>query len=85
MYKHALVLIISWLVFSALATVTPHLDINYDHTPYDASYASMPKLPGRRRLVPGLYKRKYSNITWIGAHNSDALRTLRNGWSLSGG
>lgn len=43
-----------------------------------------PKLPGRRKTIPGLYKRPYGEITWIGAHDSPALRTKENGWSLSG-
>lgn len=44
----------------------------------------VPKLPGKRQHIPDLYKRRYSEITWIGSHNSEALRTEDNGWTLSG-
>lgn len=44
----------------------------------------VPKLPGKRQHIPGLYKRPYSQITWLGTHNSEALRREDNGWTLSG-
>ena len=43
-----------------------------------------PKAPGRRIADPDLYQRKYSDVTFIGAHNSEALRTEENEWSLFG-
>lgn len=43
-----------------------------------------PKLPSARRPVPALYHQRYSEQTFIGAHDSPALRTEDNGWSLSG-
>ncbi|KAL9082427.1 MAG: hypothetical protein Q9159_006416 [Coniocarpon cinnabarinum] len=43
-----------------------------------------PKAPSRRQPMPNLNARKYSDITFIGAHNSEALRTPENDWSLFG-
>ena len=43
-----------------------------------------PKAPLHRQPVPGLNTRRYSEITFIGAHNSEALRTPDNDWSLFG-
>lgn len=42
------------------------------------------KPPGHRRPVPEAYYRRYSEQTFIGAHNSAAVRTAQNNWSLSG-
>ncbi|GAB7360937.1 hypothetical protein MBLNU230_g0921t1 [Neophaeotheca triangularis] len=44
----------------------------------------IPKKPGHRRPVPHLYWKRYSGQTFIGAHDSPALRTEDNGFSLSG-
>lgn len=43
-----------------------------------------PKRPGHRIPVPALYHRRYSEQTFIGTHDSAALRTEENGYSLSG-
>ncbi|KAK1057096.1 hypothetical protein LTR74_014408 [Friedmanniomyces endolithicus] len=43
-----------------------------------------PKPPGSRNPVPSLYGRRYSEQTFIGTHDSVAVRTPENGWSLSG-
>lgn len=43
-----------------------------------------PQAPGKRMPVQNLYQRRYSDISWIGTHNSEALRREDNGWSLSG-
>lgn len=43
-----------------------------------------PKRPGKRKPVSGLSERKYSEVSFIGAHNSEALRTEENDWSLFG-
>ena len=43
-----------------------------------------PKEPGKRVPVPSLFFHKYSEQTFIGTHNSVAIRTAENGWSLSG-
>ncbi|TKA73862.1 hypothetical protein B0A55_04477 [Friedmanniomyces simplex] len=43
-----------------------------------------PKPPGSRVPVPSLYSQRYSEQTFIGTHDSVALRTPENGWSISG-
>ncbi|KAK5124427.1 hypothetical protein LTR85_001644 [Meristemomyces frigidus] len=43
-----------------------------------------PKQPGSRIPVPTLYSQRYSEQTFIGTHNSAAVRTPDNGWSISG-
>jgi hypothetical protein len=43
-----------------------------------------PKQPGHRRAVPELFHHRYSEQTFIGTHNSVAIRTKENNWSLSG-
>ena len=43
-----------------------------------------PKPPGYRQPVPSLYHSRYSEQTFIGAHDCAAIRTADNGWSLSG-
>ncbi|KAK5131586.1 hypothetical protein LTR08_000841 [Meristemomyces frigidus] len=43
-----------------------------------------PKHPGERKPVPALYGQRYSEQTFIGTHNSAAVRTAENGWSISG-
>ena len=43
-----------------------------------------PKQPGRRVPVPALYSQRYSEQTFIGTHNSAAVRTAENDWSISG-
>lgn len=43
-----------------------------------------PKPPGSRIPVPELYSQRYSEQTFIGTHNSVAIRTPENGWSISG-
>lgn len=43
-----------------------------------------PKTPGHRIPVPSSFHRRYSEQTFIGAHDSVALRTPNNNWSLSG-
>ncbi|KAK0945876.1 hypothetical protein LTR29_002733 [Friedmanniomyces endolithicus] len=43
-----------------------------------------PKPPGSRKPVPSLYGRRYSEQTFVGTHDSVAVRTPENGWSLSG-
>ena len=43
-----------------------------------------PKNPGHRHPVKHINRRKYSEITWIGAHDSAALRTPDNDWSIFG-
>ncbi|EMC95633.1 hypothetical protein BAUCODRAFT_34390 [Baudoinia panamericana UAMH 10762] len=48
-----------------------------DHDPH-------PNLPGRRTPPPESYTKRYSEQTFIGTHNSAAIRTAENGWSLSG-
>ena len=44
----------------------------------------LPKTPGNRIPIPQTYYRKYSEQTFIGTHNSVAIRTKDNNWSLSG-
>ena len=44
----------------------------------------VPKTPGHRISIPQLYHRRYSEQTFIGTHNSVAIRTKDNNWSLSG-
>lgn len=43
-----------------------------------------PKAPGKRQPLPELYRRRYSEVTFVGTHNSAAVRTKENGWSISG-
>ena len=43
-----------------------------------------PKQPGKRVPVPSLYLKRYSEQTFIGTHNSIAVSTADNGWSISG-
>lgn len=43
-----------------------------------------PKQPGHRKIPAGLQSRRYSEQTFIGAHDSPALRTEENGYTLSG-
>ena len=43
-----------------------------------------PKQPRHRIPVPSLYYRRYSEQTFIATHNSVAIRTEENNWSLSG-
>ncbi|KAK5725544.1 hypothetical protein LTR15_003732 [Elasticomyces elasticus] len=43
-----------------------------------------PTLPGPRTPVPSLYDQRYSEQTFIGTHDSVAVRTAENRWSLSG-
>ncbi|KAK3643136.1 hypothetical protein LTR56_004975 [Elasticomyces elasticus] len=43
-----------------------------------------PTLPGPRTPVPSLYHQRYSEQTFIGTHDSVAVRTAENRWSLSG-
>lgn len=43
-----------------------------------------PKRPGERRALPEQYHRRYSEQTFMGAHDAVAMRTPENGWSLSG-
>ncbi|KAK3114216.1 hypothetical protein LTR53_007683 [Teratosphaeriaceae sp. CCFEE 6253] len=43
-----------------------------------------PKPPGSRIPVPSLYDQSYSAQTFIGTHDSVAIRNRDNGWSLSG-
>lgn len=43
-----------------------------------------PKKPGKRIPLPELYHRKYSEQTFIATHDSAAIRTEENNWSISG-
>ncbi|KAK3697087.1 hypothetical protein LTR37_017685 [Vermiconidia calcicola] len=43
-----------------------------------------PKEPGHRRTLPALFHRRYSEQTFIGTHDSVAIRDAENDWSLSG-
>lgn len=43
-----------------------------------------PKRPGHRKPVYELYHQRFSEQTFIGAHDSVAIRTEDNNWSLSG-
>ena len=43
-----------------------------------------PKTPGLRVPVPALFSQRYSEQTFIGTHDSAAIRTPENGWSISG-
>lgn len=43
-----------------------------------------PKEPGHRRTLPALFHRRYSEQTFIGTHDSVAIRDTENDWSLSG-
>jgi hypothetical protein len=43
-----------------------------------------PKRPGSRKPVPELFNQRYSEQTFIGTHNSAAIRSVDNGWSISG-
>ncbi|GAB7324436.1 hypothetical protein MBLNU13_g08365t1 [Cladosporium sp. NU13] len=43
-----------------------------------------PTPPRQRHPVPSLFHARYSEQTFIGSHNSAAIRTKENNWSLSG-
>lgn len=43
-----------------------------------------PKKPGNRTTIPNLFIERYSKQTFIGTHNSAAIRTRENNWSISG-
>jgi hypothetical protein len=55
----------------------PHYD--YDFQTQNPSHKPKPRTP-----VPSLFTARYSEQTFIGAHDSVALRTEENGWSISG-
>ena len=72
------------LVAFAAAELQQHLVGESDHGKHYEDDDPYPKRPGRRRVVPELYHRRYSEQTFIGTHDSAAIRTKDNGWSISG-
>lgn len=55
-----------------------------EHLSHVSGHEPQPKRPGTRKPVPELYHKRYSEQTFIGAHDAPAVRTAENGWSLSG-
>lgn len=82
--------IIALLLVCQVSATTDQQTLLENHIPDAAILQSLadddpyPKRPGHRIPVPKLYHRRYSEQTFIGTHNSAAIRTAENGWSLSG-
>lgn len=51
---------------------------------YPGSQDFHPTPPRPRHPIPSLYNLRYSEQTFTGAHDSAAIRTKENGWTLSG-
>ncbi|SMR54721.1 unnamed protein product [Zymoseptoria tritici ST99CH_1E4] len=75
---HLFSLFIAFFVFKvSIGAQLPIWLFDNDALPY-------PKRPSSRTPVPALYHARYSEQTFIGTHDSAALRTPENGYSLSG-
>ncbi|KAK4613757.1 PI-PLC X domain-containing protein 1 [Fulvia fulva] len=82
-------------MFVVLALLLSTLSLAFDQVPLspssippryqlDGNDDPVPKQPGQRIPVPALYNHRYSEQTFIGAHDAVAVRTAENGWTLSG-
>lgn len=80
LFRCTIILMWCWLA----AGKAPQLEANTRSFEYAASDTPFPKQPGHRIPVPSLYHQRYSEQTFIGTHDSVAIRTEDNNWSLSG-
>lgn len=80
LYYYTIICLCCWFAVAEIRS----LEANTGSLGNAAADTPFPKRPGHRIPVPSLYHRKYSEQTFIGTHNSIAIRTAGNNWSLSG-
>lgn len=73
--------ILSWCILQAQWAFCSNHDTS---RPFLYPSDFQPSPPGSRQPVPSLYNQRYSEQTFIGTHDSAAIRTKDNNWSLSG-